>query len=69
MHDTKLGSLSSMTLQGATSAITFFMRGNICLSALHTTEALAAETRRQLAQMVDELSQTYSQPEISHVDH
>jgi hypothetical protein len=45
------------------------MKGNICLSALHTTEELAAETRRQLAQMVDELSRTYSQPEISHVDH
>ena len=69
MLDTKLGPLSSMTLQAANSAVTFFMQGNICLSALHTTEALTAETRRQLAQMVDELSQTYSQPEISHVDH
>jgi len=61
--------LNSMTLHGATSAVTFFMQGNICLSALHTTEGLAAETRRQLAKMVDELSRTYSQPEISHVDH
>jgi len=69
MFDTKLGPLKSMTLHGATSAVTFFMKGNICLSALHTTEELAAQTRRQLAQMVDELSRTYSQPEISHVDH
>jgi predicted regulator of Ras-like GTPase activity (Roadblock/LC7/MglB family) len=69
MFDTKLGPLQSMTLHGATSAVTFFMKGNICLSALHTTEELAAETRRQLAKMVDELSRTYSQPEISHVDH
>ena len=69
MFDTKLGPLKSMTLHGATSAVTFFMKGNICLSALHTTEELAAETRRQIAQMVDELSRTYSQPEISHVDH
>jgi predicted regulator of Ras-like GTPase activity (Roadblock/LC7/MglB family) len=69
MLDTKLGPLNSMTLHGATSAVTFFMHGNICLSALHTIEGLAAETRRQLAQMVDELSRTYSQPEISHVDH
>ena len=69
MFDTKLGPLNSMTLHGATSAVTFFMQGNICLSALHTTEGLAAETRRQLAKMVDELSRTYSQPEISDVDH
>jgi predicted regulator of Ras-like GTPase activity (Roadblock/LC7/MglB family) len=69
MLDTKLGPLSSMTLQAANSAVTFFMQGNICLSALHTTEELTAETRRQLARMVDELAQTYSQPEISHVDH
>ena len=69
MFDTKLGPLQSMTLHGATSAVTFFMKGNICLSALHTTEELAAKTRRQLAKMVDELSRTYSQPEISHVDH
>jgi predicted regulator of Ras-like GTPase activity (Roadblock/LC7/MglB family) len=69
MFDTKLGPLNSMTLHGATSAVTFFMQGNICLSALHTTEELAAETRRQLTQMVGELSRTYSQPEISHVDH
>ncbi|MEY2541762.1 MAG: hypothetical protein QOI22_1364 [Verrucomicrobiota bacterium] len=69
MHDTKLGTLDSMTLQGTNSAITFFMHGNICLSALHAGGALAAETRTEIAQMVNELSRTYSQPEISNVDH
>ncbi len=69
MLDTKLGPLHSMTLQGATSSVTFFMHGNICLSALHTTEALAAETRRNVTRIVEELARTYSQPEISHVDH
>jgi predicted regulator of Ras-like GTPase activity (Roadblock/LC7/MglB family) len=69
MLDTKLGPLSSMTLHGATSAVTFFLCGNICLSALHIIESLTVETRRQLAELVKELSRTYSQPEISHVDN
>jgi len=69
MLDTKLGSLNSMTLRGTNSALTFFMLGNICLSALHSAGELVADTRAQLAQMVDKLSRTYSQPEISHVDH
>jgi hypothetical protein len=69
MIDTKLGALDSMTLQGANSAVTFFMHGNICLSALHSSCDLAAQTRTQLAQMVKDLSRTYSQPEISHVNH
>lgn len=69
MGETKLGPLDSMTLQGGNSAITFFMHGNICLSALHATGMLATETRQQLAQMLKELSRTYSQPEISNVDH
>ena len=69
MLDTRLGSLESMTLRGINSAITFFMRGEICLSALHADGALTAETRTQLAQMVDDLSRTYSQPEITNVDH
>jgi predicted regulator of Ras-like GTPase activity (Roadblock/LC7/MglB family) len=69
MLDTKLGSLNSMTLRGTNSALTFFMLGNICLSALHSAGELVADTRTQLAHMVDQLSRTYSQPEISHVDH
>jgi predicted regulator of Ras-like GTPase activity (Roadblock/LC7/MglB family) len=69
MLDTKLGPLNSMTLRGTNSTLTFFMLGNICLSALHSAGELVADTRGQLAQMVDELSRTYSQPEVSHVDH
>jgi predicted regulator of Ras-like GTPase activity (Roadblock/LC7/MglB family) len=69
MLDTKLGPLNSMTLRGTNSTLTFFMLGNICLSALHSAGELVADTRKQLAQMVDELSRTYSQPEVSHVDH
>jgi len=69
MLDTKLGPLNSMTLRSANSELTFFMHGNICLSALHSAGELTTDTRTQLAQMVGELSRTYSQPEISHVDH
>jgi predicted regulator of Ras-like GTPase activity (Roadblock/LC7/MglB family) len=69
MLDTKLGSLNSMTLRGTNANLTFFMLGNICLCALHSAGELIADTRTQLAQMVDELSRTYSPPEISHVDH
>jgi hypothetical protein len=69
MLDTKLGSLDSMTLHGVNGAVTFFMQGNICLSALHANGELTAETRTQLSQMVNELSRTYSQPEITNVDH
>jgi hypothetical protein len=45
------------------------MHGDICLSALHATGVLAAETRATIAQMVNELSRTYSKPEIPNVDH
>jgi hypothetical protein len=69
MLDTKLGSLDSMTLYGINAAVTFFMQGNICLSALHANGELTAETRTQLSQMVNDLSRTYSQPEITNVDH
>jgi hypothetical protein len=58
-----------MTLQGTNCAVSFFMHGNICLSALHAIGTLAAETRAEIAQMVKALSRTYSQPEISNVDH
>jgi predicted regulator of Ras-like GTPase activity (Roadblock/LC7/MglB family) len=69
MVETKLGALDSMTLHGSNSAMTFFMDGNICLSALHSNGSLAAETRAELAKIVKDLSRTYSKPEISNVDH
>ncbi len=69
MVDTKLGGLKAMTLHCSKSPITFFMHGNICLSALHSMEGLTSEIRDQLGRMVEELSQIYSQSEVSHVDH
>ncbi|MEP6685916.1 MAG: hypothetical protein ABJB22_03990 [Verrucomicrobiota bacterium] len=69
MVDTKLGGLNAMTLHCAKSPLTFFMHGNICLSAVHSIEGLTAEIREQLGRMAQELSQIYSQPEVSHVDH
>jgi predicted regulator of Ras-like GTPase activity (Roadblock/LC7/MglB family) len=70
MAESKLGSLTAMTLHSAKSSVTFFMKENICLAALHEDEgALAPEARAELEQLVDKLSHTYAQPETPHVDH
>lgn len=69
MLDTKLGSLTAMTLHCAKSPVTFFMQGNICLTVLHSDGNLPAETQNELAKMTKELSRTYSQPESTNVDH
>jgi predicted regulator of Ras-like GTPase activity (Roadblock/LC7/MglB family) len=69
MRDTKLGSFTSMTLHSEKSAVTFFMHGNICLTALHAGGELSPETRAALGTMTWALSRTYSKPEPSHVDH
>ena len=69
MRETKLGPLTSMTLHGSKSPVTFFMKGNVCLTVLHAGGDLAAETQDRLAEMAKELSRTYSQPEAVHVDH
>jgi predicted regulator of Ras-like GTPase activity (Roadblock/LC7/MglB family) len=69
MLDTKLGPLTSMTLYCQKSPITFFMKGNVCLTVLHAGGDLAAETRNELAEITKELSRTYTQPETVHVDH
>ena len=69
MHDTKLGLFTAMTLHCAQWPLTFFMHGNICLTALHAGGELASETRAELARITQELSRTYSQPGPSHVDH
>jgi len=69
MLETKLGSLVSMTLHSAKSAISFFIQGNIYLAALHRSESLAEETRAQLIEIMEKLSRTYTQPEAGHVDH
>ena len=68
--DAKLGALNAMTIHCEKSALTFFMHGNICLTALHAGGELTSETRAELARITQELSRTYSQPEPSfHVDH
>ena len=69
MLDTKLGPLTSMTLYCQKSPITFFMKGNVCLTVLHAGGDLATETRNELAEITKELSRTYTQPETVHVDH
>jgi len=67
--DTKLGSVTAVTLHCAKSPVTFFMQGNICLTVLHGNGNLAYETQNELAKMTKELSRTYSQPEMTNVDH
>jgi predicted regulator of Ras-like GTPase activity (Roadblock/LC7/MglB family) len=67
--DTKLGPLMSMTLHCRDSQISFFMKGNVCLTVLHAGSELASDTHNKLAEMAKELSRTYSQPETVHVDH
>jgi predicted regulator of Ras-like GTPase activity (Roadblock/LC7/MglB family) len=69
MLDTKLGSLIAVTLHCTKSPVTFFMQDNICLTVLHTDGNLPPETQNELARMTNELSRTYSQPEMADVDH
>jgi len=66
---TKLGPLVAVTFYTSDSAVSFFARGNICLSALHAGTSLPAQTRIQIAELVEKLSRTYAQPEKSNVDH
>jgi hypothetical protein len=67
--DTKLGPLVSMTLNCRDSHMSFFMKGNVCLTVLHAGGDLASDTQNSLAEMAKDLSRTYSQPETVHVDH
>jgi predicted regulator of Ras-like GTPase activity (Roadblock/LC7/MglB family) len=70
MVESQLGPLASMTLHSATSAITFFMKENICLAALHDdATGLTSDARTQLGELAEELSHAYAQSEASHVDH
>jgi hypothetical protein len=65
-----LGPLDTVTLRSTHSAITFFMKGNICLAALHShAAALAPETQAKVSELAENLSRTFAQPETSHVDH
>jgi predicted regulator of Ras-like GTPase activity (Roadblock/LC7/MglB family) len=67
--DTKLGPLESMTLHCRKSQMSFFMKGSVCLTVLHAGGDLAADAHHKLAEMANQLSRTYSQPETVHVDH
>jgi predicted regulator of Ras-like GTPase activity (Roadblock/LC7/MglB family) len=69
MLDTKLGSLTAMTLHCTESPLTFFMEGNVCLTVLHADRQLESNTQEKLAEMLKELSRVYTQPETIHVDH
>jgi predicted regulator of Ras-like GTPase activity (Roadblock/LC7/MglB family) len=68
VNETKLGELVAMTLYGKNAAVSFFARGNVCLTALHD-QALEHGTRTRLAELMEKLSKTYAQPETSNVDH
>jgi predicted regulator of Ras-like GTPase activity (Roadblock/LC7/MglB family) len=70
MLESSLGPLEAMTLRSAHSAITFFMKGNICLAALHSdAAALAPETQARVNELAEKLSRTFAQPGTPHVDH
>jgi predicted regulator of Ras-like GTPase activity (Roadblock/LC7/MglB family) len=68
VNETKLGELIAMTLYAKNSAVSFFARGNVCLTALHENP-LAPEIRTRLSELVEKLSKTYAQPESPNVDH
>ena len=68
VRQAKLGQLIAMTLYASNSSVSFFARGNVCLTALHD-KPLAPKTRVKLAELVEKLSQTYAQPETPNVDH
>jgi predicted regulator of Ras-like GTPase activity (Roadblock/LC7/MglB family) len=68
VRGTKLDQLVAMTLYASDSAVSFFARGNVCLTALHEN-SLTRETRTRLGELAEKLSKTYAQPESSNVDH
>ncbi len=69
MCETQLGPLSSMTVHGEKSPVTFFGAGDLCLTAVHNGVELSAESRRELGRITQELSRTYPKVETPHVDH
>jgi predicted regulator of Ras-like GTPase activity (Roadblock/LC7/MglB family) len=69
VRETKLGSLTAVTLYTSGSAVSFFAHKNICLTALHAEGSLLPKTRTQIADLVEKLSRTYAQTEKPHVDH
>jgi predicted regulator of Ras-like GTPase activity (Roadblock/LC7/MglB family) len=66
---TKLGALQGVTLYASGAAVSIFARGDICLTALHAEESLSSKTRATIAELAAKLSNNYTQPEKSNVDH
>jgi hypothetical protein len=67
LEDTRLGGLVAMSLHCGDSSLTFFKQDKLCLTAWHKNgQDLSTETREQLAQLLQQVSQAY--PEPSHVD-
>jgi len=62
MIGASLGPLNGMTLYCTKTPVSFFAYGNICLAALHSADALAAEIRARLGCVVRELAEMYAQP-------
>jgi predicted regulator of Ras-like GTPase activity (Roadblock/LC7/MglB family) len=62
MIGANLGPLNGITLYCAKTPVSFFAHGNICLTALHSAGALAAEIRARLSCVVRELARLYAQP-------
>jgi predicted regulator of Ras-like GTPase activity (Roadblock/LC7/MglB family) len=63
LRATKLGPLVTATFYTSDSAVSFFARGNLCLTALHGSSSLAPETRTRIAELVEKLSNNYTHPE------
>jgi predicted regulator of Ras-like GTPase activity (Roadblock/LC7/MglB family) len=70
MVESRLGSLEAVTVRSAQSAITFFIKPNVCLAALHRgAGSFASETRSELGALAERLSRALTQPEKPHVDN
>jgi len=65
---TKLGSLVAVTFYTSRSILSFFADANICLTAVHSS-SLSPETRARIAELVEKLSNNYTQREKPNVDH
>ncbi|MGI9114933.1 MAG: hypothetical protein ACR2FX_07835 [Chthoniobacterales bacterium] len=60
MLQTSLGRLHCLTVYSDNAPVSFFIAGDICLTAVHRVE-LDGETRGELARITEELSRAYSE--------
>jgi hypothetical protein len=69
-RDTKLGGLAALTAHCGQQSVTFLLKQNVCLAALHKNPtALTPETRSRLDELLDKLSRTFVHPTKADVDH